>query len=92
MGVPSPHPECLRMIEKIKLIWDFRGPDSARTASHFHRHLRESPHYRADLESGIQTLGDSHNIAYLIVPGDEMPHYRDTLRPHRGEVHPNPSD
>ena len=79
------------MPEKIKLIWDFRGPGSTQTAKHFHIHLKESVHYRPQLDSGIQTLNELHAIAYLVVPKDEMPYFRDALRPHRGEVHTEPS-
>lgn len=80
----------LIMEKKIKLIWDFRGPESVQTARHFEQHLRESPLYRAELESGTESLNGMHSIAFLIVPDGEMPHFRDRLKPHRGALLSNP--
>lgn len=74
------------MGKKIKLIWDFRGPQSGKTASHFEHHLRESPLFRADLKTGVQRLSDSHSFAYLVVDESEMPEFRDALKPHRGTL------
>ena len=71
------------MTRKIKLIWDFRGPDSSKTASHYLRHLKESPLYYPELTSGVEVVNDSHCIAYLLISETEIPRFRDALRPHR---------
>lgn len=71
------------MNRKIKLIWDFRGPDSSKTAAHYLRHLKESPLYYPELPSGVEPVNDSHCIAYLLISETEIPRFRDALRPHR---------
>jgi len=71
---------------KIKLIWDFRGPQSADTALHFEHHLRESPLFRPDLKTGVEHLSDVHSLAFMVVGASEMPAFRDALRPHRGTL------
>ena len=74
--------------EEIKLIWDFRGPASARTAEHHEIHLKEyivaeklSPNI-----TGFETFGEMHAIAFMVVTDKTMIQVRDALKPHRGEV------
>ncbi|MGB5189939.1 hypothetical protein [Robiginitalea sp.] len=74
------------MDKRIKLIWDFRGPQSGETARHFELHLRESPLYRPDLTTGVEQLSEMHSLAFLIVTASEMPEFRDALKPHRGSL------
>lgn len=71
------------MKRKIKLIWDFRGPDASRTAGHFLGHLQESPLFSPERGSGVESISEAHAIAYLIISEEEIPRYRDALRPHR---------
>jgi len=76
-------------LKRIKLIWDFRGPDASKIAEHHEKHLKE---YLA-LEStslnitGHQEISDLHSIAYLVVEEKEMITVRDALKPHRGELY-----
>jgi hypothetical protein len=77
------------MAAYIKLIWDFRGPASAKTAEHHEIHLKE---YIAIEKlpvtiTGHQAFGDMHAIAFMVVTKDDMIKVRDALRPHRGEVY-----
>ncbi len=75
------------MKEKIKLIWDFRGPNSGPTAAHHKIHLKEfceKEHY-LELEMGTSFISEMHSTAYVVVPKDLMIVFRDALRPHRGE-------
>ena len=74
--------------KEIKLIWDFRGPASAKTAEHHEIHLKEyivaeklSPNI-----TGFETFGEMHAIAFMIVTDKNMIQVRDALKPHRGEV------
>lgn len=73
----------------LKLIWDFKGPDSARTAEHHALHLEE--YMRNNKLSpgitGYDTVTPEHHIAYLVVYENEMPTVRDALKPHRGQVY-----
>ena len=78
------------MSRKIKLIWDFRGPDGLKTAEHHCVHLKEYT-AREKLtfhEINVQQLSEYHSIAYVIVDEKEMLTYRDALKPHRGAVAP----
>jgi len=73
---------------KLKLIWDFRGPDALQTAKHHAVHLKEFAlsqklHF---YEVGIIELSDGYIIAFIVVDETDMPVYRDALKPHRGVV------
>lgn len=77
------------MNRKIKLLWDFRGPDSGETARHHALHLSEFIK-REELSlqlSGHETINDMHAIAYMVVDESMMIQIRDALLPHRGEVY-----
>jgi hypothetical protein len=74
--------------KKIKLIWDFRGPASAKTAEHHEIHLKQyilaenlSPNI-----TGFETFGEMHAIAFMVVTNETMIEVRDALKPHRGEI------
>ncbi len=75
-------------MRKLKLIWDFRGPDSLRIAEHHEVHLKEyivSENLNIKI-TGVEQLSELHSIAYLAVNEDEMKPIRDALKPHRGQV------
>lgn len=77
------------MQRQIKLIWDFRGPSSAKTAEHHEIHLKE---YIAIEKLPINTTGfeiinDMHSIAWMVVNDNYMITVRDALKPHRGELY-----
>jgi len=73
---------------KLKLIWDFRGPDALQTAQHHAIHLEEFAKkeqlsfYKVD--SSQHT--DLFSIAFIVVDEADMPVFRDALKPTRGEV------
>lgn len=76
-------------MRRLKLIWDFRGPVSQKTAEHHLVHLKEYITIN-DLDitiTGVETLSEMHSIAYLVVDEPEMKPIRDTLKPHRGQVY-----
>jgi len=75
------------MSRRIKLIWDFRGPDALHTAEHHQIHLDEFVKMEKVLEtqSGFEQLSEFHAIAFLTVNQENMLAVRDALRPHRGE-------
>jgi hypothetical protein len=79
------------MSRKIKLIWDFRGPASAKTAEHHEIHLKEYitiEKLSIDI-SGFEILNEMYAIAFMVVNEDNMIQVRDALKPHRGEVFEN---
>lgn len=76
------------MHSRIKLIWDFRGPDAHAIAQHHKIHLDE---YLAiaktpNAVSGIEQLSELHAIAFVTVDKENMITLRDALKPHRGEI------
>lgn len=76
-------------MRKLKLIWDFHGPDALKIAEHHEKHLKE---YiiaeKLDINiTGIETLSDMHTLAFMVVEEDHMKPIRDALKPHRGQVY-----
>ena len=56
-------------MRKLKLIWDFRGPNGQRTAEHHLIHLKEYiAAEKLDISiTGVEILSDMHAIAFLVV-------------------------
>ena len=77
------------MVRQIKLIWDFRGPASAKTAEHHEIHLKEYIIIeKLPLNiTGFEIRNDMHAIAFMVVTDDNMIAIRDSLKPHRAEVY-----
>ncbi|MFN8326307.1 MAG: hypothetical protein U0T80_11280 [Flavobacteriaceae bacterium] len=76
------------MSRQIKLIWDFRGLASAKTAEHHEIHLKEyltSENYPLQI-TGFEIINEMHAIAFLVVEEKDMISFRDVLKPHRGEI------
>ena len=78
-----------KIMRKLKLIWDFRGPDALKTAEHHAIHLKEFITIdKTDLNiTGFSALTDLHAIAFMVVNETEMKPIRDALKPHRGQVY-----
>ena len=76
------------MNRKIKLIWEFSGPDAEQTAKHHKIHLEEFD-VREKLEfsiSGTAYLNHVTWLAYLIVLEKDVIVIRDALKPERAEI------
>ena len=79
---------CIQLERKIKLFWDFRGPDALETAKHHTIHLKEF----AAIENlqfheiDIKGLNPMLCTAFIVVNESDMKVYRDALKPHRGEL------
>lgn len=76
------------MSRKLKLIWDFRGPSSLKTAEHHCVHLKEFAtieklHY---YDIDFSEISEMHSIAFIVVDEVNMKRYRDALKPHRGQL------
>ena len=76
------------MSRKLKLIWDFRGPSSLKTAEHHCIHLKEFAlieklHF---YEINFVELTEMHTIAFIVVDEIDMKAFRDALKPHRGQL------
>lgn len=76
-------------MRKLKLIWDFHGPDSNQIAQHHEIHLKQYIQLeKLDIPlTGTEKLSDVHCIAFLVVDETFMKPIRDALKPHRGQVY-----
>jgi hypothetical protein len=76
------------MSRKIRLIWDFKGEDSRRTAEHHCIHLKEfdSKENLNSLDFQVEKLNDMYYIAYMTVLEENVFKIRDALLPHRAEI------
>lgn len=76
-------------MERVKLIWDFRGPNAILTAEHHVVHLKEFAvaeglqHTICDIEK----VSEMNCIAYLVVEKEHMTRLREQLKPHRGQLY-----
>lgn len=76
------------MQRRIKLIWDFRGPEAGEIAAHHVVHLKEFAE-REDLPFygvAAEPVSELYCMASITVDEQDMITFRDALRPHRGEV------
>lgn len=76
-------------MRKLKLIWDFYGPNSSKIAEHHEIHLKEYVKLeRLNISiTGVENLNETHAIAFLVVDETIMKPIRDALKPHRGQVY-----
>ncbi|MEN9928291.1 MAG: hypothetical protein RLZZ231_212 [Bacteroidota bacterium] len=76
-------------MRKIKLIWDFKGHFADKTAEHHEIHLKEfldKEDYKLKI-TGFEIINAMYAIAFMVVEEKDMIRFRDTLKPHRGEVY-----
>ena len=75
------------MAQKVRLIWDFRGPDAKRIADHHVIHLIEffQKENLEELPTGVIVQNEMLCSAFLETNSDEFRVLRDALKPHRGE-------
>lgn len=76
-------------MQKIKLIWDFKGTNAKKIAEHHVIHLKE---YIAKQQlnlniTGIAVIHELYTMAFMVVNKDEMKPVRDALKPHRGQIY-----
>ncbi len=76
-------------MNKLKLIWDFRGPDALKIAEHHVVHLKEYIIIqKTELNiTGFEQISELHAIAFMVVNEREMKPIRDALKPHRGQLY-----
>lgn len=76
-------------MRKLKLIWDFHGPDALKIAEHHEIHLKEyiiTEKLTLNI-TGFEPINQLHAIAFLVVHENNMKPVRDILKPHRGQVY-----
>ncbi len=76
------------MSKRIKLLWDFRGPEATKIAEHHCIHLREYAEIEKleGTEIDITKVSDMYTIAFMIVEEKDMNSSREALKPHRGQL------
>lgn len=77
------------MEERVKLIWDFRGPNAEHIAKHHKKHLSEFVQLEkiGNTIVGNEALSPMHHIAFLVVGKSEKDFLREKLKPHRGQYY-----
>jgi len=75
------------MTDRVKLIWDFRGPNAAPIAEHHVKHLLEYANSERleNAKCDIEKISDMHCIAFMVVDKELMNVLRESLKPHRGQ-------
>lgn len=75
------------MTDRIKLIWDFRGPSAGKIADHHAIHLQEYAEKEKLQNFLIDTehISPNYSTAYFIVENHLMQSLRESLKPHRGQ-------
>lgn len=75
-------------MEKIKLIWDFRGPASPQTAAHFKIHLLEffASEKMLLIELGVESMNEFHHYTYAVIDRQNLEGIKSALKPTRGQL------
>ena len=76
------------MVERVKLIWDFRGPNAQHIAIHHAKHLAEFAEAKNLQHSfcGNEEITPMHHTAFLVTEKKLMNTLRETLKPTRGQI------
>lgn len=75
------------MGNKIKLLWDFRGPDALKTAEHFLIHLNEFVERESVVaeKTDIEKHTDMFVSTILITESSYLEILKNALKPSRGQ-------
>jgi hypothetical protein len=75
-------------VDRVKMIWEFRGEESEQFALHHAKHLEEFAIRKKiqNYSSGIESVSTSFSIAYLTVNKEEWEDVAKVLRPHKAYV------
>ena len=75
-------------MEKIKLIWDFRGPNGKNTAIHHEKHIKEffEIEKKTLINSGVETLNEFHHTAFAVILKTDLEQIKLALKPSRGQI------
>lgn len=75
--------------QKIRLKWDFRGPEASQTAQHFLEHLIEFlekeklQQYSEESCRGLEYPSSALCSVFLIVESKDLTFFKEHLKPHR---------
>ncbi|MBK7130572.1 MAG: hypothetical protein IPM74_09470 [Crocinitomicaceae bacterium] len=76
------------MNRKIKVIWDFYGDKSQKTAERHAEHVAEfmEKHKLPFFETGTASAADFHTMSFLTVSEEHVYTVRDALKPQRAFI------
>ena len=71
-------------MRKIRLLWDFRGPDSLETAKHHVIHLKEFAEIDnlSFVEASVIEQNKYVNSAFIIISEIDLEVFKNALKPH----------
>ena len=74
-------------MSRVKMIWDFRGPNAQKIAEHHKIHLDEfvEKENLKDIITGTEEISEMHHTAIMIVYPIDVDTLRSMLKPHRGQ-------
>lgn len=74
-------------MERIKMIWDFRGPHAQKIAEHHKIHLDEFIKAKnlKDAFTTTEWISEMYCMTCMIIPSEEVTTLRQLLKPHRGQ-------
>jgi hypothetical protein len=80
------------MTDRVKLLWDFRGPNAEPIATHHAKHLAEFAQAEnlTNTIVGQEKITPMHHIAFLVVEKNMMETLREILKPTRGQIYDGP--
>ena len=72
-------------MKNVKLIWDFKGIESNKTAEHFHVHLVDflKNHQILKYTSKVELVNEFHSINFLIIDEAYIALIKNALKPNR---------
>ena len=73
------------MNRKIKVLWDFRGPDALQIAEHHKLHLQEyaDQQHLSLINIGVDQHSDFFTSAFITINEADLLQVRDQLKPQR---------
>ncbi|HET8809374.1 MAG TPA: hypothetical protein VFM65_03825 [Flavobacteriaceae bacterium] len=75
--------------EKIKLIWDFRGPSAEKIAEHHVVHLKDFIQVEKTSFNitGAEKISEMHWLAFMVISKEEMESLKTILKPQRAQAY-----
>lgn len=74
-------------MQKIKLLWDFRGPNAKKIANHHLKHLKDffKISDKKLFESGIKKENEFHHFSFVVILNKDLESVKLNLKPNRGQ-------
>ena len=75
-------------MDKIKLIWDFRGSTDLQVATHYTKHIVEFLEEKniKFFDVGGQSISEFHQLAFVIINKEDVNLVKNALKPHRALI------